>query len=157
MQKLSILIIIAIISLSNTHKTTVSNQEIETLTKKELLNLSETNEKVWIYVWASWCKPCIEKLPDLVELSKQKDLTIYFISIEPDGSKCHSLLIQNGFKGKSYILETKYFKHKKVDKVQYKLKKLFGVEDDPNYGIPQNYLFQNGKFVKYKVGEVNFE
>jgi hypothetical protein len=36
-------------------------------------------------------------------------------------------------------------------------KKIFGVKNNPNFGVPQNYLFENGEFKEYKVGGVSFE
>ena len=129
-----IIVISLLVLTSSTLSNNKTNLNIETLSKKDLLDLPNTNEKVWIYAWASWCRPCIEKLPDLVKLSKRKDLTIYFVSIEKDGSKCHSLLTKNGFDGISYQLNPKEFKHKRSNKVQAKLKKIFGVKNNPNFG-----------------------
>ncbi|MFC4404481.1 TlpA family protein disulfide reductase [Gracilibacillus xinjiangensis] len=42
----------------------------------EELNLTEVNKEfVFINFWATWCKPCIEEMPDLEELEqKYKDL-----------------------------------------------------------------------------------
>lgn len=154
MQKLTVLLLLLIIFTSSTLLTDSSkvDKSIITLSKKDLIALSKSEDNVWIYTWASWCKPCIKKLPDLVSLSKER--TIIFLSIEADGTKCQKLLEKNGFEGTSYVLNPKQFKHKKPLKVQAQLKKLFGVSKDPNLGVPQNYLFKDEQLEQYKVGNI---
>ena len=47
-----------------------------------------TGKKRWINVWATWCKPCIEELPRLVqwhrEIAARSDFDLVFLSADGD-------------------------------------------------------------------------
>ncbi|MEM9456695.1 MAG: TlpA disulfide reductase family protein [Myxococcota bacterium] len=47
-----------------------------------------TGNKRWINVWATWCKPCIEELPRLVqwhrEIAARSDFDLVFLSADGD-------------------------------------------------------------------------
>lgn len=152
-----ILLCAFVVFTSSTFHKASKSENIQTLSKADLIELSKSNEKVLIYAWASWWKPHAEKIPELVKLSKEQNRTIYFISVEEDGTKCHDLLMKNGFEGTSYQLNPKQFKLEKWNKVQIALKRVLGAKDDSHYGLPQNYLFENSELQKYKVGALNFD
>jgi thiol-disulfide isomerase/thioredoxin len=65
-------------------------QSVSTIKISELENLMHpTNDTVvLINFWATWCKPCIEELPDFVELEEQfKNSTIKFHYVSLDFKK----------------------------------------------------------------------
>jgi cytochrome c biogenesis protein CcmG/thiol:disulfide interchange protein DsbE len=45
--------------------------------------------------WATWCPPCIEEMPSLVEMQqrmKSKGVTVLAVSVDADGSSYHRFL-----------------------------------------------------------------
>jgi len=60
------------------------------------VTLSELRGKVVVLnFWATWCAPCVEEMPSLVQLQqrfKDKSLTVVGISIDVDGDAYHKFL-----------------------------------------------------------------
>lgn len=60
------------------------------------VTLSELRGKVVVLnFWATWCAPCVEEMPSLVQLQqrfKDKGLTVVGISIDVDGDAYHKFL-----------------------------------------------------------------
>jgi cytochrome c biogenesis protein CcmG/thiol:disulfide interchange protein DsbE len=60
------------------------------------LALSDFHGKVVILnFWASWCAPCVEEMPSLVQLQqrfKDKGVTVVGVSIDVDGDAYHKFL-----------------------------------------------------------------
>jgi cytochrome c biogenesis protein CcmG/thiol:disulfide interchange protein DsbE len=49
--------------------------------------------------WATWCPPCIEEMPSLVQMQqrmKQKGITVLAVSIDVDENAYHEFLRQRG-------------------------------------------------------------
>ena len=68
---------------------TVQSNQYFTFKSFEVLKSSSALEQnrdklVIIHVWASWCLPCIEELPDLLELAQtlQKELAVIIVALE---------------------------------------------------------------------------
>lgn len=89
-----------------------------------------------VHIWASWCAPCIEELPELIEVAKvHPHLDFYLISTdrqsEPLQKYLHSLE-STGFKGISNLFifrdpMKKWMNHLRAQ------------------GIPATYLFNSDK------------
>jgi peroxiredoxin len=62
--------------------------------------LSEFRGKIVVLnFWASWCPPCVEELPSLVQLQKQlqdKNVTVIGISVDEDPNDYHKFLKDHG-------------------------------------------------------------
>jgi cytochrome c biogenesis protein CcmG/thiol:disulfide interchange protein DsbE len=60
------------------------------------ITLSELHGKVVVLnFWATWCAPCVEEMPSLVQLQqrfKDKGVTVVGISIDVDGNAYHKFL-----------------------------------------------------------------
>ncbi len=60
------------------------------------VTLSELRGKVVVLnFWATWCAPCVEEMPSLVQLQqrfKDKSLTVVGVSIDVDGDAYHKFL-----------------------------------------------------------------
>jgi thiol-disulfide isomerase/thioredoxin len=55
----------------------------ETWLEEKIKN--RNNKILFINVWATWCQPCVEEFPDLVEIyKKHKDSDFEFLSISVD-------------------------------------------------------------------------
>lgn len=49
--------------------------------------------------WATWCAPCVEEMPSLVEMAqkvKDKGVTVVGVSIDVDGNAYHNFIKQHG-------------------------------------------------------------
>ena len=49
--------------------------------------------------WATWCAPCVEEMPSLVEMAqkvKDKGVTVVGVSIDVDGNAYHNFVKQHG-------------------------------------------------------------
>lgn len=42
------------------------------------------NKKVYIHLWASWCAPCVNEVPELIEFAHKSSKDIKFITISLD-------------------------------------------------------------------------
>jgi len=107
MKKILPLIIIIIFACDN------SDIKLKTVTASDInkqINKHKGSEAVLINFWATYCAPCIEEFPMIVDLSnkyKEKGLQVYFVSADwLDREKdVMEFLIGKGVKGLSYIKE----------------------------------------------------
>jgi thiol-disulfide isomerase/thioredoxin len=64
----------------------ISKMELRTYTGDKLvfdLAGAQHSEKVVIHLWASWCGPCVNEVPELVEFSKnRKDVKFIIVSLD---------------------------------------------------------------------------
>ena len=116
-----------------------------TSTKGEKLKLSELKAPIVIMnFWASWCLPCIQEFPSVVEMKKKfSDDKVRFIAINGDESD----------------------QLKKIKKLEKKLNLNFDVIADKNdsimgdflvESIPYSIIFKNGKAVSIIRGVRDF-
>ncbi len=113
-------------------------QEVNAEDLKEIKKLSK---KTWIYLWGSWCKPCIAKLPKLIELDKKDDsLNIIFVSEDYYITELQRLLHSNNYNKTPYLLDSKIYGSDKSAKPR-QLKEEFLPEVNFDPGFPQNYVF----------------
>lgn len=74
----------------------------------DLVRNADSGKLRLINVWATWCGPCREELPDLAAISQAygtRGLDVVTISADQPGDrdKAHQVLSQQGVRGRSYI------------------------------------------------------
>jgi len=76
----------------------------------EYVSSLKGEKAVLLNVWATWCVPCVEEFPMIVELGKEiEDLDVVFISadFEEQTDAVYSFLKKKGVGGKSFMKEEK--------------------------------------------------
>jgi cytochrome c biogenesis protein CcmG/thiol:disulfide interchange protein DsbE len=93
--------------------------------------------------WATWCPPCVEEMPSLVEMQrrmKAKGVTVVAVSIDVDESAYHQFVKEHGVN-----LLT-------VRDPDEKTPKLYGT-----HGWPETYIIDRGGVVRRKfIGAVDW-
>jgi cytochrome c biogenesis protein CcmG, thiol:disulfide interchange protein DsbE len=90
--------------------------------------------------WTSWCGPCVEEIPSLVQLQKQMGsrVTILGVSWDEDASEYHKFLVQHNI---NFLT---------VNDPGEKTRELYGAT-----GQPETYVIDAGGTVRRKfVGPV---
>lgn len=66
-----------------------ASSEVMRVDKNRLESIIKKNkgEIIFINVWATWCKPCVEEFPDLVKLHEKYNKAIRFLSLSVDFGK----------------------------------------------------------------------
>ena len=122
----------------------ISEVEINLFQSSETINTKEfiKNEFTIINFWASWCGPCRKEHPNLVRLSRIKNLKIVGINFKDDKENAKSFLKENG-NPFDILTEDKDGKNS-VN---------FGV-----YGIPETILIDSElKILKKYIGPLNIK
>jgi cytochrome c biogenesis protein CcmG, thiol:disulfide interchange protein DsbE len=93
--------------------------------------------------WATWCPPCVEEMPSLVEMQrrmKDKGVTVLAVSIDVDENAYHKFVKDHGVN-----LLT-------VRDPQQKTPELYGT-----HGWPETYIIDRGGVVRRKfIGAVDW-
>lgn len=145
-----LILIFAILCFTNAY-----SQEILPADKSTLDSIKEANKgKVILFnYWATWCKPCVEEFPDLIELNdkyKNKDFKIVFVSLDF---------------GKDFPDQTRKFLNKmNVDFITY-YNNFKSDEDLINYmdkewegSIPGTFIFdKEGSLKKTYIGKTKYD
>ena len=79
--KLFIAVIFSFFIYTACHSQTISKIKITDLNKL----IKESDSVLIINFWATFCKPCVEEIPDLIKLSKQykkEKVTLYLVSLD---------------------------------------------------------------------------
>jgi cytochrome c biogenesis protein CcmG/thiol:disulfide interchange protein DsbE len=93
--------------------------------------------------WASWCPPCIEETPSLVEMQHKladKGITVLAVSIDEDEGAYHRFLIEH-----------------KVDMLTVRDAKAASNALYGTFKFPETYILdRNGVMRRKFIGEVDF-
>ena len=122
----------------------ISEVELNLFQSSETINTKEfiKNEFTILNFWASWCGPCRKEHPNLVRLSKIKNLKIIGINFKDDKENAKSFLKENG--NPFHILTEDKDGKNSVN---------FGV-----YGIPETILIDSElKILKKYIGPLNIK
>ncbi|MEA1882405.1 MAG: TlpA disulfide reductase family protein [Candidatus Marinimicrobia bacterium] len=104
------ILLIFLITLFGCTKPTLQLKTVDAVAIHKQVTSHRGNEAVLINFWATWCAPCIEEFPMIVELSnayKTKGMKIYFVSTDWLERKddVFSFLSAQGVKGVSFLKE----------------------------------------------------
>jgi len=82
----SLILFISIITYGQTYRTTQENLDVSEITIDELNDIIKKREgkALLINIWATWCVPCKEEFPDLINFSKKYGEQIELIGISID-------------------------------------------------------------------------
>ncbi|MEE9167673.1 MAG: TlpA disulfide reductase family protein [Candidatus Neomarinimicrobiota bacterium] len=74
----------------------------------EIVQLQKDSGAVLVNFWATWCRPCVEEFPMIINLSENypsSDLTIYLVSVDwlDEKEKVVTFLTNHGISGLSFI------------------------------------------------------
>ena len=122
----------------------ISQVEINLFQSNETINTEEfiNNEFTILNFWASWCAPCRKEHPNLVRLSKIKNIKLVGVNIKDNVESAKSFLKENG-NPFDILAEDKNGKNS-VN---------FGV-----YGIPETILIDSElKILKKYIGPLNIK
>lgn len=133
---------------------TANSQELIPANEAVLDSIKEANKGKVIFFnfWASWCKPCVEEFPDIMQLNneyKDKDFKLVFISLDFGddlASKTKSFLRKMNV---DFVTYSNGF-NKDEDLINYMDKNWEGA-------IPATFIFdKNGKLRKTLIGKHDY-
>ncbi|MEQ8278573.1 MAG: TlpA disulfide reductase family protein [Deltaproteobacteria bacterium] len=55
-------------------------------------DLSAETGPVVVHFWATWCPPCLDELPHLLEFAEQSDIRVLAVSVDPDWESIRACL-----------------------------------------------------------------
>ena len=124
-----------------------SNYEVPT----SMVNLFDTNETVntieifqsdklyLLNIWSSWCVPCREEHPFLMELKKNKQLKVVGMNYKDTKKNAKNFLEELG---------------NPYDKIIFDNKGTNAIEWGA-YGVPESFLINKDKIIKKYIGPLN--
>ena len=138
------LIMFSLLSCSNKpeQKGSVKNIELKTFTFEDLKNELK-NKKTDILIinfWATWCGECRKEMPDLIAFYDKFKDKVKSIGLSLDESKDDV---------------RKFMEIAKVNFPVYMSSKKLTQHLMVN-GIPVTYIFKNGKYAKYHIGQYQY-
>ena len=103
----------------------VNSFEIFDLNKYYLLN-----------IWSSWCVPCRQEHPLLIDLAKNKNVKVFGINYKDNKDKAEKFLKELG---------------NPYEKIIFDKNGTVAIEWGA-YGVPESFLIYNGKIIKKYIG-----
>jgi len=138
-----------LIGCSSSSSKNSSSNDLATNQKKSIyidLDNNEVNlssfkvKKVLINYWATWCAPCIQKMPSLVKVQEQLQSEFVFLLVSDES-----------------IQRISIFKNRKSFNLKY-LKSTVSLASLGVYSLPTTYIYnKEGKQIKTIVGSVDCE
>lgn len=139
-------------ALKNQGHSSLGELAIKEIDANILRTLCLKNKETKAFVWATYCKPCIEKLGDVINESKETNVPLILIANDYSMEKVQSLLGQYDYKGETYILSASAYGTNTRKKL---LAFHEAMTDDFVYApaFPQIYILnKKGKVIAYKSG-----
>ena len=117
--------------------------EAKIFDKNKKINSNEIfiddNKFYLLNIWASWCVPCIDEHPFLLELTKQKKLKLIGLNYKDNKIKAKKFLNRLGNPYSIILLD--YNGTLAID---------WGA-----YGVPETFLIKEKKIIKKIIGPIN--
>ena len=103
------------------------------------INIFKSNKFYLVNIWASWCVPCRDEHPFLMNLSKESNLEMIGLNYKDNIVNANNFLEQ---------LKNPY------RKILIDLDGTLAIEWGA-YGVPESFLVKNGKIIKKVIGPLN--
>ena len=104
---------------------------------------------VWVNVWATWCQPCVEEFPILLDLQKkhqEKGLKLILLSADSSSNRKETI----GFLKKQGVVFPTYIKSGSDQEF------IDGLSKKWQGSLPANFLFgRNGELIDFWEGEIS--
>ena len=120
----------------------VPSFDAELLYEKKLINSSElfqVDKYYLLNIWSSWCVPCRQEHPLLMNLGKNKNIELIGINYKDTKINAKNFLADLGNPYKKIIFDDKG---------------IIAIEWGA-YGVPESYLIKDGKIIKKYIGPLN--
>ena len=108
----------------------------ETINTLEIFN---SNKFYLLNIWSSWCVPCKQEHPILMELSQNNDLEIIGINYKDTKKNANDFLKDLGNPYDNII-----FDNKGTNAIEWGA-----------YGVPESFLINNNKIIKKYIGPLS--
>ena len=120
----------------------VPSFDAELFHEKKLINSSElfqVDKYYLLNIWSSWCVPCRQEHPLLMNLSKNKKIELVGINYKDTKINAKNFLTELGNPYKEIIFDDKG---------------IIAIEWGA-YGVPESYLIKDGIIIKKYMGPLN--
>ena len=120
----------------------VPSFDAELFHEKKLINSSElfqVDKYYLLNIWSSWCVPCRQEHPLLMNLSKNKNIELVGINYKDTKINAKNFLTEFGNPYKEIIFDDKG---------------IISIERGA-YGVPESYLIKDGIIIKKYMGPLN--
>ncbi len=154
-RKLSGAVLSIVLAFVGCNSTTGDLRNVQTITPKGVAEVVHQNSGsvVLVNVWATWCMPCMQELPDLLKLQKSyadRDFKLILLSaddMEFLSGKVRPTLKKLGVNFPTYI-------RAEGDDESF----LTGMHPDWSGALPTSFLYnKKGELVEMMVGKRSFE
>tara|TARA_B100001758_G_C18291198_1_gene547132 strand:+ start:47 stop:565 length:519 start_codon:yes stop_codon:yes gene_type:complete len=100
------------------------------------LEIFDLNKYYLLNIWSSWCVPCRQEHPLLIDLAKNKNVKVYGINYKDNKEKAEKFLKELG---------------NPYEKIIFDKNGIVAIEWGA-YGVPESFLIYNGKIIKKYIG-----
>jgi len=120
----------------------VPSVSVELFNSGKIINTLEifnSNKFYLLNIWSSWCVPCKQEHPILMELSQNNDLEIIGINYKDTKKNANDFLKEFGNPYDNII-----FDNKGTNAIEWGA-----------YGVPESFLINNNKIIKKYIGPLS--
>jgi len=120
----------------------VPSVSVKLFNSDEIINTLEifnSNKFYLLNIWSSWCVPCKQEHPILMELSQNNDLEIIGINYKDTKKNANDFLKDLGNPYDNII-----FDNKGTNAIEWGA-----------YGVPESFLINNNKIIKKYIGPLS--
>tara|TARA_B100000945_G_scaffold281459_1_gene249164 strand:+ start:665 stop:1183 length:519 start_codon:yes stop_codon:yes gene_type:complete len=100
------------------------------------LEIFDLNKYYLLNIWSSWCVPCRQEHPLLIDLSKNTSVRVFGINYKDNKEKAEKFLKELG---------------NPYEKIIFDKNGIVAIEWGA-YGVPESFLIYNGKIIKKYIG-----
>tara|TARA_B100000401_G_scaffold335204_1_gene234111 strand:- start:165 stop:683 length:519 start_codon:yes stop_codon:yes gene_type:complete len=100
------------------------------------LEIFDLNKYYLLNIWSSWCVPCRQEHPLLIDLAKNTSVRVFGINYKDNKDKAEKFLKELG---------------NPYEKIIFDKNGIVAIEWGA-YGVPESFLIYNGKIIKKYIG-----